>query len=426
MKNSFLHNSLISIVFYGLTSIIAIIYSVFMGRELGAEGLGKINLIALILATCNLFLNLGIGQSLVFFNSKKPQPSTILNSLAITLLISVFSVTLFFFNIEIIINYLSNIPVAWVYSLIIISPFIHLKNLAEYYYASVGNFLLNSGLNFADLFLKLGLSYFLIFFFPILDAFYYSIILISILIGLLPWVKILSGIKLVQSLGDLKLSTMGSLLKYGIPSYLSVLVAFLSLRIDQLLVGKFMTNKDLGIYIVAVILAELPFKLSNAITKVLFAKISSKAEFSSNFTTKSLRLILLISGLLIIGILFFGDYLIKSLYGNHFSDVYPILILLLPGSFFFNITQILSSDLSGRGYPSYGMKSGVIVLILSFAFNLIFIPKFGLMGVAIISSFTYIIGAITMIFYFSKLTRVSHKEIFFLKKSDFKFNFSEE
>ena len=89
-----------------------------------------------------------------------------------------------------------------------------------------------------------------------------------------------------------------------------------------------MTNKDLGIYIVAVIFAELPFKVSNAITKVLFAKISSKADYSSNFTTKTLRLILIISIFSILVILLFGDYLIKSLYGDYFQNVYSILILL--------------------------------------------------------------------------------------------------
>ena len=426
MKKSFLHNSLISIVFYGLTSIIAIIYSVFMGRELGAEGLGKINLIALTLSTCNIILNLGIGQSLVFFNSKNTQNSTILNSFVLTLLISIFSVTFFLLKSDSIINHLPNIPVEWIYTLIFISPFIHFKNLAEYYYASVGNFLLNSGLNFVDLFLKLVLSYFLIFLFPTLDAFFYSIIFVSILIGLLPWVKILLGIKLNTSFIDLKLSAMFSLLNYGIPSYLSVLVAFLSLRIDQLLIGTFMTNKDLGIYIVAVIFAELPFKVSNAITKVLFAKISSKADYSSNFTTKTLRLILIIAIFSILVILLFGDYLIKSLYGDYFQNVYSILILLLPGSFFFNITQILSSDLSGRGYPSCGMKSGIIVLLISFLLNLTFIPRFGLIGVSITSSFTYSIGAIIMIIYFSKITKVSYREMFFVKKTDFKFKFNEE
>lgn len=425
MKNSFIHNSLISIVFYALSSIIAIIYSVFMGRELGTEGLGKINLIVLSLSTCNLILNLGIGQSLVFFNSKNYQYNIVLNSFVLTLFISIFSVTFFLFKSKSIINYLPNIPAEWIYTLIIISPFIHFKSLAEYYYASVGNFLLNSGLNFFDLFLKLILSYFLIFLFPILDAFLYSIILVSILIGLLPWVKILLGVKL-NMYRNINLNMMFSLLNYGIPSYLSVLVAFLSLRIDQLLIGTFMTNNDLGIYIVAVIFAELPFKVSNAITKVLFAKISSKGEYPSNFTTKILRLILLISLFLIVVILLFGDYLIKSLYGDYFHDVYSILILLLPGSFFFNITQILSSDLSGRGYPSYGMKSGIIVLLISFIFNIYFIPRFGLIGIAAISSFTYSLGAIIMIFYFTKITKVSFTEIFFLKRSDFKFNFNEE
>lgn len=422
MKKSFLHNSLISVVFYGLTSIIAIFYSVFMGRELGAEGLGKINLIALTLSTCNIILNLGIGQSLVFFNSKNTQISTILNSFAITSFISVLSVAFFLFKSELIITHLPNIPVEWIYTLIIISPFIHLKNLAEYYYASVGNFLLNSGLNFVDFFLKLVLSYFLIFLFPPLDAFFYSIILVSILIGLLPWVKILFGFKLNKSFKDLKLSTMLSLLNYGIPSYLSVLVAFLSLRIDQLLIGSFMTNEDLGIYIVAVIFAELPFKVSNAITKVLFAKISSKAEYPSNFTTKTLRLILLLSIFSILVILLLGDYLIKSLYGDYFRDVYSILILLLPGSFFFNITQILSSDLSGRGHPSFGMKSGIVVLLLSIGFNLVFISRFGLIGVAIISSMTYFLGAILLIFYFLKITESTLKQMFLIKKSDFNFN----
>jgi O-antigen/teichoic acid export membrane protein len=397
-----------------------------MGRELGVDGLGKINLIALSLSTCNLILNLGIGQSLVYYNSKSNKNSIILNSFVITLFISAFSVIIFLIFSRLIKNHLPNISLNWLYTLIIISPFIHLKNLAEYYYASVGNFSLNSGLNFVDLFLKLILSYFLVFLFPALDAFFYSIIFVSILIGLLPWVKILAEFKLNYVFKVININAMFSLLSYGIPSYLSVLVAFLSLRIDQLLIGTFMTNKDLGIYIVAVIFAELPFKFSNAITKVLFVKVSSKTEYSSIFTTKTLRMILFISMVIIIVILLIGDYLIKSLYGDYFHEVYSVLILLLPGSFFFNITQILSSDLSGRGYPSFGMKSGIVVLLVSIGFNLVFISRYGLISVAIISSLTYFLGAIILIFYFLKITKSTFKQMFLIRKSDFKFNIIDE
>jgi O-antigen/teichoic acid export membrane protein len=137
-------------------------------------------------------------------------------------------------------------------------------------------------------------------------------------------------------------------------------------------------------------------------------------------------MILFISMVIIIVILLIGDYLIKSLYGDYFHEVYSVLILLLPGSFFFNITQILSSDLSGRGYPSFGMKSGIVVLLVSIGFNLVFISRYGLISVAIISSLTYFLGAIILIFYFLKITKSTFKQMFLIRKSDFKFNIIDE
>lgn len=421
MKKSFLQNSIISIVFYVLSSIVAIIYSIFLGRVLGAEGIGKINLITLTLSTCNLFLNFGLGQSLVFFNAKKSQNKVVLNSLVATLAISLFSLILFLLNIKLVTRYLPDFPIHWIYILILIIPLINLKNLAEYYYASAGNFFLNSGLNFIDLLLKLIFSYIFILLFPKLNAFFYSIILVSFLIGFVPWISILRNYNLKELFSHFSFDNILSLFKFGIPSYLSVLVAFLSLRVDQLIIGAFMNNNALGIYVVAVIFAELPFKISNALTKVLFAKISSDVPFSANFTAHTLRVVLLMSLLIIVLLLLFGKYFVAILYGQNFQSVYSVLVYLLPGSYFFNITQILSSDLSGRGYPSLGMKSGLILLFLSISFNLMIIPKFGLLGVAIISSLNYLFSACFMLFYFSKKTNIGYKELFLVKKSDFIF-----
>ena len=169
------------------------------------------------------------------------------------------------------------------------------------------------------------------------------------------------------------------------------------------------------------IFAELPFKVSNSITKVLFSDISSRVEYSPDLTAKTLRIVLLISFFLVSIIYFFGNWLVIVLYGKSFQEVYNVLLFLLPGSFFFNITQILNSDLSGRGYPSYGMRSGLFVLILSSMMNILLIPIYGLKGVALVSSLTYILGALFMVFYFLKTTTMSFQELFQIRKTDFNF-----
>lgn len=423
MKKSFSYNSIISTVNYIVSSLFAIAYSIFLSRSVGSDGLGNINLVLLSLSLCNIIFNLGIGQSLVFFYSKRE--NIVLESLIITIFISLISILLFLFFDNLLFSFFHTIPANWVYMIIFISPFIHLKNLAEYYYAAINKFIYNSGLNLIDIILRITVSFFFIFLFNPLDGFFYSIIFVGAFVGLVPWLFIINKIKSDLFNRNIRFCTEGfvSIFSYGFPSYISVLVAFLSLRIDQFFISYFLDSSDLGIYVIAVIFAELPFKLSNAISKVLFANITSKEKYSPNLTAKLLRIILLISFFVVIFIYLFANYFIVTFYGKSFLEVYDILLFLLPGSFFFNISQILNSDMAGRGYPSYGMRIGLVVLILSVLLNIFLIPIFGLKGVAIVSSLTYIIAAVSILFYFFKTTPISMEQLFKFKKTDFNFKF---
>jgi O-antigen/teichoic acid export membrane protein len=51
--------------------------------------------------------------------------------------------------------------------------------------------------------------------------------------------------------------------------------------------------------------------------------------------------------------------------------------------------KVLTNEIAGRGYPHYNSFTSGVALILTVLFDLILIPRFGIIGAALASSIAY-------------------------------------
>lgn len=210
------------------------------------------------------------------------------------------------------------------------------------------------------------------------------------------------------------------LLKKGTIFALALFILNINYRIDILVLERFVSSSDLGIYTTASGLAELVWQLPNAIAVVIFSSSANQSDDQSAVDTavKTVRVSLFISA---VGSLLFAltsRWIVPLLYGQDFLLSAEIINLLLPGIVIIIVVQILHATLSGRGYPLMGFSMLTVGVLINIILNLLLVPNYGIHGAAVSSTISYAAGGIGFSYVFSKRMSVPMSEFLIMKKRD--------
>ncbi len=178
--------------------------------------------------------------------------------------------------------------------------------------------------------------------------------------------------------------------KYGAFGWWSALFAYLLLRVDQIMIKQILGVSELGIYSIAVVIAELMFLLPTAITSALIGRLYNLPEHEdgSALTARTIRLSFYVCLILsLIGIL--GSFLIPLIYGAAFAKATWVTIILLPGVLFACIPRIASPWLYYQGKPHIHLWITFSTFVLNLVANLILIPRMGINGAALATTIAY-------------------------------------
>lgn len=171
------------------------------------------------------------------------------------------------------------------------------------------------------------------------------------------------------------------------------------LQTDLILVKKFTTDFNTGIYAASLQLARIPYQAITAVTFVIFPLISAatfrKDTIASKFyINNTLRFTLIIITIIVVlfsstpeGTILFL-YTDKYLPGSEVLSVYVFAVMSY--ALFFVMTTIIS----GSGKPFISCIAAIITLLLNFGLNYFAIPKYGIMGAAYATTISMTIGMI--------------------------------
>lgn len=179
------------------------------------------------------------------------------------------------------------------------------------------------------------------------------------------------------------------LLKFSWPLALSVFLISIHTRIDQIMIGNMLNIEQVGIYSVAVRLAEFWIFIPSILVNTLMPYFVNLREINNKLYHD--RLIQLYSLMFWMGAfvgvfaIIWGKDIIRLLYGEAYVGAYSALM--------FNIwTGIFISQAIARGIwminenlQVYRIYNNVLAIITNVSLNVVLIPKYGIEGAAIAS-----------------------------------------
>lgn len=211
------------------------------------------------------------------------------------------------------------------------------------------------------------------------------------------------------------------LIATGLVFAIAMVVMQLNYRIDILLLQWLSSLHEVGFYSLSVAISDKLWQLPTAVGIVVMsrASVTLDKERLDKDVAALLRISFLIVLLAAIILWFVVPYLIPLLFGQKFLPSASIVQLMLPGIVMFVVVRILSGRFAGAGEPKYLIALFVPALIINVALNLLWIPKYGVMGAAMATNVSYTLGAIGMLILFSVKTHVSFLDLVRYQKSDF-------
>jgi stage V sporulation protein B len=203
------------------------------------------------------------------------------------------------------------------------------------------------------------------------------------------------------------------MVRYGRRVQLGTLLQFVNYRFDVILLQFFRPLRDVGVYVVGVILAELVITLSTAFGTSLMPLVSSLENDprQRDTTIASLRHHAVLAVVAIVIDAIVAPVLIVLGYGHAFIASLAPFYILLPGMWFLGTSAVIANDLRGRGRPGTSSLLAAVVVGLTVVLDLTLIPPLGIDGAALASLIAYTVFGVLALIVLSRIIGVRAREL---------------
>jgi O-antigen/teichoic acid export membrane protein/O-antigen ligase len=177
----------------------------------------------------------------------------------------------------------------------------------------------------------------------------------------------------------------GQMVKFGLKALLGSLSPVDVVRLDQAVVGLFLSPVALGYYVVAQAFSLLPRVVAASVGMVAYPQVAAERDrrAARRAMWKFFFLGLTLSGLVVVALELVAGELISLLFGEDFTEATTIAQILLLASLFMAGRRVLTDGVNGLGHPGYGTIAEVTSWILLLPAVAILLPWFGAEGVAL-------------------------------------------
>lgn len=199
------------------------------------------------------------------------------------------------------------------------------------------------------------------------------------------------------------------LLSFGLRSLFGSMSPIETFRLDQAVVGIFLSPVALGMYVVALAFTNLPRLIAQSIGMVAFPSISAQPPAKAwRATWQFVGVTVLICAALTIVIMLLAKDLVYLFFGDAFLPAVVLVDVLLIGALCHSARRIVSDAARGMGSP----MTGSIAEVMSWAWLavalLVLIPRFGVVGVAIGFTTAAIFAMLVAVVHLSAFRRPKH------------------
>jgi O-antigen/teichoic acid export membrane protein len=417
---TFTRNAFLTLLTRLAVFALALIGGVITARALGPSGKGTLTLALLVPFFAERFLNLGVGIANTYLLGKKKYTlqNVLGNSLALIITITLISgpfylllapvlsrtfVTGVEHSLLLLVGILIPLKLLWTYLTCI---FLGLQDIDRY------NILLLAERGATLAFIVLLV---LILELDVTGAICANILASVVVLGL--GLGVLSRRTAIRPVWNPKLLKESVL--FGLRGQTGNIVQVFNYRLDAFVANYFLGVSSVGIYSVAVALAEMLWHVPGASATVLFPQTAAAGEKEAKvFTPRVCRNVLLVTTILAAGLFVISKPLILFAFTDAYLPALVPLWFLLPGVIALSISKTLFGDLAGRGLVQYGTYTSSVSLIVTVICDLALIPRFGVTGAAVASSIAYGTSALLALFFYTRASGNSLVDTLIPRKSD--------
>jgi O-antigen/teichoic acid export membrane protein len=216
---------------------------------------------------------------------------------------------------------------------------------------------------------------------------------------------------------------MRALVSYGARAYPAGITGYFNYRADTFIIQALMVAaqapRALGLYSMAVTMAELIFYIPDAVTTIFLPTVAgSTAEAADAKLGRVSRLTVLATvscSIALIPAAWAGVHLVLPKY----DDCLPAFLVLLPGVVSLSLGKVMTSYIAGRGRPGPISVAAAITLVLNLAANVILIPQYGIVGASLASLISYTAMAALMVPVACRISGLSPAALVVPRKEEF-------
>ena len=213
------------------------------------------------------------------------------------------------------------------------------------------------------------------------------------------------------------LPALRGMIGYSARSYVVNLVSYLHLRQDVLILGWLTDPGVVGVYAVAVSVAEFVRHIPQVLGAALFARVSGlegslPTEFSARVSRLTALTVVVVAALFAL----VAPPLIPVVFGEGFAESSRLLLVLLPGVVAFSLAEVPGSYLFSRGVIYWRISA--VMVVLNVVLNLAAVPRYGALGAAVASSTTYVLYSAAIVLRMARETELPVPSILIPTRDD--------
>lgn len=186
------------------------------------------------------------------------------------------------------------------------------------------------------------------------------------------------------------------LLRYGAKGMIGYLSPIDTFRLDQIVIGMFLSPAALGVYVVAQAFTNLPRLIAQSVGLIAFPHLASLG--TTDRGGRRIGHFLLTANILmlplVVVLVAVMPWMVKVLFGEAFTAAVPIARILILAAFFAANRRVVGEILRGLGMPQVSTWVEIVSLLM-FGFGaVLLVPAFGSFGMALVIMATHAVGCL--------------------------------
>jgi len=179
-------------------------------------------------------------------------------------------------------------------------------------------------------------------------------------------------------------SSLSAMLRFGLKGLLGWTSPIETFRLDQAIVGLFLSPVALGLYVVGLAFANLPRFIAQSIGFIAYPRVASREGRAARAEMWQFFLLTVAaSSLVVVGLELSVSRLVPWIFGASFSGAVTLTRILLVGALFLSARRVLTDGAQGLGRPGLGTIAEISSWVFLVPALAIFTPLLGARGVAL-------------------------------------------